>query len=237
MTKDPKAKETEAAADGSDYQRKYYLSTRKDRLKAHRQRWDTDEEFRKSALDRAKEERASVRAAKAHAKFAAMIEKARADEETRKRKQAERGARRPRSARGPRKPRERPYGLRKVSLSGRADDLVEIYPGGTFATAIGRKTETIRDWLKASVLPGASIFLGGKAYYTESFIQAVYRACEALYFKDGNGRLDILRKLIMRELSLAGESYVAPGSTERRRLRPSDAPAEERDERPHHQTK
>lgn len=226
--KDPAAeKEPAATADPVQYQHDYYLKTRKDRLKAHRERWNEDPEFRKAALDRAKEERATVRGAKAHAKFQAMIDRANADEEKKRADQEKRAVKAKRKGlRGPHGPRRQPYGLRKLSLTGKADDLVEFYPSGTFALTIGRKTETIRDWLKAKVLPGASAFFGGKAYFTESFIQAVYRACESLYFKDGNGRLEILRDLIMRELALASESYVAPGSEERVRLRPSDAPAE-----------
>jgi hypothetical protein len=200
----------ETAKDEVPYSRTYYLKTRKDRLAEHRKKWKADPDFRKAALDRAKEERAAVRASKAQDKFQAMIERAKGDLEKHNKKL--------------KRQRKRPYGLRKVSLTGKAADLVEVYPSGTFATAIGRKTDTIRDWIKAKVLPGASIFLGGKAYFTERFIQAVYRACEQLYFKDGNGRLEILRALVLTELANARESYIPAGGSERVWLKPSDAP-------------
>lgn len=164
------------------------------RSQRRRRKWREDAAFRERELARAKAERAARRAAAAPRKFREMV-----------------AAGRKRSV-----PTRRP---RMWSPTGKTSDLVEVYPTGTFSVVIARTGDTIRDWMKRGVLPGASVWygvgVGRKAYFTQGYMNAVFAAMARVYAVDGNGRLEILRRFIVEELERAGEVVSpAPGGSD-----------------------
>jgi hypothetical protein len=89
-----------------------------------------------------------------------------------------------------------------------------VFSAGAFANKIGRTSATIRYWVDTGVLPGPSIRLGGRAYFTERYISAILKATERLYAESGVGSLDTLRRLARQELHAAGESWIPQGGSE-----------------------
>jgi hypothetical protein len=173
------------------YQHKYYQNHRGDRLKNAALRWKTDADYRKRELERKKNQRALGRAETAIERFMRMVEEKR------------------KSAKPTRKPR-------RVEIDGKT---VDVHTTGALAREIGRDSGTVRKWLADGTLPGCTVLIGGKCWFSESFAKAVFAACKALYFLDGRGERMMLHRLILEELEKAGESYVPRGGAESDRVR------------------
>lgn len=104
-----------------------------------------------------------------------------------------------------------------------------VFSAGAFANRIGRTPATIRFWIDTGVLPGPSIRLGGRAYFTDQYISAIIKASKRLYEESGVGSLDKLKALARQELREAGQSWIPKGGTEDDRVFPKkgDLPSED----------
>jgi len=160
-----------------------------------RGRWNRDTDYREKEQDRARDRRALKRAATADARFDAMV----ADKKT----QA-----------------SRTQAPRDVWIKGHP---VRCYSSGSLGREIGREGRTIRLWLDANYLPGATAFFGSEkpnAYFSARFCAAVKRACRRLYRLDARFPRNKLRGLVLEELAGADESYVPVGGSEDDRVWP-----------------
>ena len=181
----------------TDSERQYQASYYQRVTKTRREgRWHSDSEYREKEQDRARKRRALKRAETADSRFDEMVER-------KKQKMSKTQA-----------PRD-------VWIRGKP---VRCYSSGSLGREVGREARTIRLWLDATYLPGATAFLGiGKpdAYFSAAFCKAVKRACRRLYRLDARFPRDKLRGLVIEELARAGESYVAIGAPEEDRVWPT----------------
>lgn len=161
------------------YQREYYEKNKKKRSLAHKKRWKEDEDYREREIARQRKRRAEARKETASDRFDAMVEEKReALKPTRKPKFVEVGGKR-----------------------------CFVFSTGTLAREVGREDGTIRAWLVSGVLPGASVWIGRRAHFTENYCTAVRNACRRLYSEDGRGDLEILKRLVREEFESAEVFY------------------------------
>jgi hypothetical protein len=166
------------------YQRDYYLQNRVPRARAHKARWWSDPEYRKREIERAQNRRAIKRAETAPERFEKMVEAVAGDAE---------------------KPHRPPV---LVEIGSKE---VAVLTTAALAIRCGRKVSTVRTWIEEGVLPGVSAVIGGRAKFTDRFMDAVKEACRRILFLDGRGDHDQLRLLIVEELASRRESYVPVG--------------------------
>lgn len=169
------------------YQRKYHRENRERRAKARAERRKKDAEFREADIQRLRERRAERRREVAAEKFEQLVEEKR-----------EKLA-----------PTRRP---RFAEIDG---ERVFVYGTGTLAREVGREDATIRAWLSQGVLPGASVWVGRRAQFTEDYCAAVRRACRRLLLEDGRGDLEILKQLILQEFRDSEITFVRKGGWKR----------------------
>jgi len=174
------------------YQHGRYLETRKTRLDRAKERWASDPEYRLRESERAKDKRASARAASAGERFTASVAAVKAQAP---------------KTRAP----------RMATVDGRE---VWVYSSGHLAVEVGRCPMTVREWLDEGVLPGATVRDGsGRYWFSSAFISAVARATVEVLRRDARGKRDILRRLMLDELEAARVSYVPLGGDESVRVR------------------
>ena len=167
-----------------EYQREYYRTNKTKRKRALSERWHNDPAFRRQEQARARKRRGELRAEKAPGRFREMIS------EKRKVMKATRPPR--------------------LVLTGE-DAPVEVYTTGSLGREVGRSARAIRAWLHRGVLPGATAYIGGSAYFSRRYCVAVFEACERLYYLDGRGDRQVLKRLVREELSSKRISYVPHG--------------------------
>jgi len=167
-----------------EYQREYYRTNKAKRKRELRERWHNDPAFRRAEQERARKRRGELRAEKASDRFREMIEEKRKVMKT-----------------------TRPPRLVMVGTGA----PVEVYTTGSLGREVGRNARAIRAWLHKGVLPGATAYIGGSAYFSKRFCLAVFRACERLYFLDGRGDRQVLKRLVREELTKDSISYVPRG--------------------------
>lgn len=169
------------------YQRDYYRRMRKSRNRSRRQRWRADPKFRQQHLDRMQESRAAARKVTAPKKLEAAIAS-----------KKDRATRHPRLA-----------DVNKVR--------VLVHTTGALAQRVGRESGTVRAWLDEGVLPGCSIVIGGKCWFTDGFIAAVREALERLLVEDARAPRERLKSLAAEALRTAGETWVSAPQRRRRK--------------------
>lgn len=161
------------------YQHDVYLRNRADRAANAKERWDKPE-YRKREIERAQDRRAVARSENAPERFEKMIESAQA------------------VAPPVRPPIE-------AEIDG---DKLLVYSTTVLGLKCGRKVSTIRQWVEEGVLPGCTVVVGGRAKFSEPFMEAVREACKRVLYLDGRGNHTQLKLLVIEELELRGESYV-----------------------------
>jgi hypothetical protein len=182
---------SEETVSEQEYQRRYYQEHRQERTKLLRERWRHDPEYRAREQERAKKRRGELRAQRAAERFEQMIE----------RKQAAGGVTRP---------------PRFVMLRGQP---VQVWTSGSLGREVGRSPRAIRGWLRDGVLPGATAYIGEAAFFSRDFCEAVWRACKRIYYLDGRGDKQVLKRIIREELAAGRVSYVPPnGDNEQDRV-------------------
>lgn len=162
------------------YQRDYYQQNKEDRQSYAKDRWEHDLEYREREIQRAKDRRARERASKASSRFVQMIEERRAEADD----------------------------TCNPLLTDVDGEQVLVYTSGSLSREVGRSARAIRMWLNDGTLPGATVFIQRRAYFSERFCNAVYRACEELFYLNGRGEKKILKRLIVKELAKEGITYV-----------------------------
>ncbi len=167
-----------------EYQHDYYLRNKKKRTKTLKEAWKNDPRWRASEQERARERRGRLRSAKAGPRFEQMIKERRAAAE-----------------------RTRPP---RFVLINRQD--VQVWTSGSLGREVGRSPRTVRGWLRDGTLPGATAYVDGAAFFSHRFCQAVYLACERLYYLNGRGEHLVLKRLIREELAKEGISFVTLGA-------------------------
>ncbi len=173
-----------------EYQRTYYQEHRDDRSRAGRERWRDDPVYRANEQERARRRRGELRAKRAGLRFEQMVSA----------KQAVAGPTRP---------------PRFVMLRGKP---VQVWTSGSLGREVGRSPRAIRGWLRDGVLPGATAYIGEAAFFERDFCAAVWRACQRIYYLDGRGDKQVLKRIIREELAAGQVSYVPPnGDNERDR--------------------
>jgi hypothetical protein len=95
-----------------------------------------------------------------------------------------------------------------------------VYSVGVLAAKIGRSAPTLRFWLENDILPGCTYAFARRCYFSLPFMEAVLAAQKRVYQLNGQGRRDMLSRLIREELTNAGESWVPRGGSEEDRQRP-----------------
>jgi hypothetical protein len=181
-------KEPAATPPASDYQSAYYRRTKPERQARNQFRWRGDPEYRRRESDRTRSKRALARAECVAARINEAVDAKRCDvEDTRV--------------------------ARDVFVDGRDQ---KCYSTGSLAREIGRDSVTVRSWLTAGVLPGASHWTNdGRAWFTADFSGVVRAAMRRLYLLDGRGPLGLLRQFVREELERAG-LHVEPKPARRR---------------------
>ena len=174
------ANDTEELTPEQEYQRQYYREHKDERRDYAKDRWDNDREYREREIQRARDRRARQRADKASDRFKAMVESRRAEKDN----------------------------TCCPLLTEVEEEQVLVYTSGSLSREVGRSTRAIRMWLNDGTLPGATVFIQRRAYFSERFCQAVYRACEELFYLNGRGEKKILKRLILKELAQEGITYV-----------------------------
>jgi hypothetical protein len=173
------------------YQQAYYEAHKAERTKKLRRQWREDPVFRRKERERNRSRRALLRAERAGARFADMVEARRKDK----------AATKP---------------PRFITIDG---EVKQVWTTGSLGREVGRTARAIRTWMRRGDLPGASAFTrDGAAWFTLEFCQAVYRACERLYYLNGRGDRKVLRRLIMEELATAGVTFIPYGSEDSERV-------------------
>lgn len=162
------------------YQKEYYREHKDDRRDYSKDRWDNEPGYRKREIQRARDRRATVRAGKATDRFRSLVEARRKDDTD----------------------------VCQPLLTLVGDDKVLVYTSGSLSREIGRSPRVIRMWLQDGTLPGATVFVQRRAYFSERMSKAVYRACEELFHLNGRGEKRILKRLIARELARDKITYV-----------------------------
>lgn len=162
------------------YQAEYYQLNKAKRTRRNKRRWREDPEYRRREQERLAKRRAFERAEKASDRFQAMIEERRDREEVTK--------------------LPRFIVIRKR--------LVQVWSTGDLGREVGRSPRAVRMWLNKGVLPGATVFIKGAAWFSRVFCMAVHRACERLYYLNGRGKRTVLARLVREELVAARISYV-----------------------------
>ena len=162
------------------YQRDYYQDHAEERRQYAKDRWENDREYREREIQRSSDRRALERAEKGRKRFKAMVEKRKAEDP---------------DTRCP----------LKTEIDG---EPVWVYTTGELAREVGRSPRAIRAWLREGALPGATIWIKGRAYFSERFCKAVYAACEELFLLDGRGDKKVLKVLIIKALRKEGITYV-----------------------------
>ncbi len=172
------------------YHRDYYLRNRKRRKRQRKARWQNDPKFRKTQLKQMKLVRGEKRKTEAIIKLAARIAK---------KASAARPQRHPRLA----------------DVNGRRE---LVYTTGAVALRAGREPLTIRDWIADRVLPGVSIVIGNKGWFTQGYIDAVFAALRRCVMEDARTPRDLMHKYTREALREAGEKWV-PFVPIRRKIR------------------
>lgn len=165
------------------YQAEYYQQHRDERTKTLRERWQDDPVFRAREQERAKKRRGELRAQRAGRRFEQMVDE----------KRAKGDATRP---------------PRFVMLRG---EPVQVWTSGSLGREVGRSPRAIRGWLRDGVLPGATAYIGDAAFFARDFCEAVWRACKRIYYLDGRGDKQVLKRIIREELAAGRVSYVPQG--------------------------
>jgi hypothetical protein len=189
-TKKDAARE-EAREREANYQREYYAEHKKKiRARCHEQ-WRNDPLWRAGEQERARRRRGELRAQRAADRFAAMVLDKQLNE-----------------------PVTRPP--RFIMLRGAP---VQVWTSGSLGREVGRSPRAIRGWLREGVLPGATAYIGEAAFFAHDFCSAVWRACKRIYYLDGRGDKQVLKRIIREELAAGRVIYVPPnGDNERDRL-------------------
>lgn len=175
------------------YQARYYTKNRKKLRKKSSDKWHTDPKWRANEQARAQRRRGELRAERAHVRFETMVAE--------KRERA-----------GPTRP------PRFMARFQGDKSPPQVWTSGDLGREIGRSPRAVRGWVREGVLPGASVFVGGVAFFARDFCEAVYLACERLYYLDGRGDKRVLKRLIMEELAAKSISYVPYGKTNQERV-------------------
>jgi len=183
--------------------RKWYEENRESFNANRRKRYKKDREYREAVLERSRSRRAAARRRRAEERF-------------------ERNRSEPTPPRGATSAGRRglPRCVRPIdSVRGPRDDAKGqwVYSTRYLADAVGRSQATVRSWLAGGVLPGSSIELGGRYWFTQPFIDAAARAVRAMYEHNGNGSRKVLAALVESELRDSGVSWVPLGKGERHR--------------------
>jgi hypothetical protein len=84
------------------------------------------------------------------------------------------------------------------------------YTAGSLGREVGRTSRAIREWLHEGVLPGATAYIEGAAYFSIDYCAAVKEACRRIYYLDGRGFKAVLKRIIREELARRQVSYVPP---------------------------
>ena len=166
-----------------EYQRDYYRRNKKLRTSQLRDKWKNDPRWKEQEQERARERRGRLRAGKAQERFEEMIEEKRDAGE-----------------------RTRPP--RPALINGEA---VQVWTTGSLGREVGRSARAVRGWLRDGILPGATVFVDDAAFFSRRFCQAVYKACERLYYLNGRGEHKVLKRLIREELAEEAISFVPLG--------------------------
>lgn len=166
-----------------DYQKDYYDEHRDERSRKNRWMWNNDPEYRRNEIARSQRRRAQRRAETASDRFKQMVEGKRTD----------------------------PAPTKPPRIAVVKSRRVWVYTTGSLGREIGRSARVVREWLNEGVLPGASTFVSGVAYFSKPYCEAVYSACERLYYLDGRGSKRVLKRLIREELAQAKVSFVPLG--------------------------
>ena len=163
------------------YQRDYYERTRKDRNKARRERRKSDMRFRDKSNKQQRQRRAKHRAEAAPDKLKAEVAE----------KFGIRGGKH-------RRPRYVTLGAERIL----------VYTTGALARAIGRECATVRAWISEGVLPGCSVVIGGRCWFSERFARAVYDAIRFVMERDARTPRAMLRRVIRAKLREANVMWV-----------------------------
>ena len=177
----------------------WYRRKKKQRNKERREKYAKDEAHRKKVLADAKTRRAASRKETADEKFEALVKHYQEKSE-------------PQPLDGP----GRRCLPRHVRLSNGWSG--KVYPTSYLSWQIGRSQETVAMWMSEKVLPGSSIEIAGRYFFSYEFIDAVELACRKLYRLSGDGRRMILRDLIAEELKNAKVSWLPFRATEDQRV-------------------
>lgn len=174
---------TERLTPDQRYQQDYYRQHRDKRTKRLRERWKNDPSFRQRERDRAKKRRGELRAERAPDRFERMVAEKLAKAE-------------------PTRP------PRFVLINGKE---VQVWTSGSLGREVGRSPRAIRGWLREGVLPGATAYIGDAAFFERIFCAAIWRACKRIYYLDGRGDKQVLKRIIREELAKDCVTYVPPG--------------------------
>lgn len=171
------------------YQQEYYERNRQSRNDTRKHRWRSDLDFRNRLLEQMKEKRAFARQETVDDRLIEAIRAKEAIDEQREEESSRRATRRPRLV--------EINGVKKF-----------VYSTGALAHSLGRESQTLRAWLSAGVLPGCSVVIGNKAWFTQGFGQAVFQALRRTMLLDARAPRDMLRGLVREELEIAHEPWV-----------------------------
>ncbi len=83
-------------------------------------------------------------------------------------------------------------------------DEAWVYSSGTLAAICGKNPSTIRTWIEERVVPGCSIHMSGRYWFTEELMRAVAEGYRKTLFLDGRAPHGKLRRWVRQEIKDRG---------------------------------
>jgi predicted GIY-YIG superfamily endonuclease len=165
----------------------YYEQNRDNLATRARRRWRNNEGgYRDRGLQRAQDKRALARAQVADKKFAKRRERM--------------------LKASPRTKRARLIGSEDPSAED--DTGTWVWSSGVLAIHCGKSPPTMRTWIEERVVPGCTIILGDRYWFSLALLEAIAEGVRKTLFIDGRGPHSKLRRYIATEIERRGVPIV-----------------------------
>lgn len=89
------------------------------------------------------------------------------------------------------------------------DDETWVYSSGTLAAFVGKDPSTIRTWIEERVIPGCSIEMSGRYWFTEELMRAIADGYRETLFLDGRAPHSKLRRWVRATIEERGVKFSA----------------------------
>jgi len=86
-------------------------------------------------------------------------------------------------------------------------DEAWVYSSGVLAAICGKSPSTIRTWIENRVVPGCSIYVARKYWFTEELMRAIAEGYRKTLFVDGRAPHGVLRRWIIQTIEERGVFY------------------------------